>query len=76
MITGLEAPCPKFLENYGLETIWRLKTDTKRRTVRLIKTLSLFFYGLLAGKFKYPPREVVIPVNACPVIRGLSYMIK
>ena len=52
MITGLETPCPKFLENYGLETIWRLKTDTKRRTFRLIKTLSLFCYGLLIGKFK------------------------
>ena len=59
MITGLEAPCPKFLENYGLETIWRLKTDTKRRTVRLIKTLSLFFYGLLVGKFKKLKGEVL-----------------
>ena len=52
MITGLEAACPKFLENYGLETIWRLKTDSKRRTFRLIKTLSLTLYGLLVGKFK------------------------
>ena len=52
MITGLEATCPKFLENYGLETIWRLKTDTKRRTFRLIKTLGLTLYGLLVGKFK------------------------
>ena len=52
MITGLEKPCPKFLENYGLETIWRLKTDSKRRTKRLIKTLSLFAYGILFGKFK------------------------
>ena len=52
MITGLEAACPKFLENYGLETIWRLKTDTKRRTFRLLKTLSLTLYGLLVGKFK------------------------
>ena len=52
MITGMEAPCPNFLENYGLETIWRLKTDTKRRTKRLFKTLSLFVYGLIFGKFK------------------------
>lgn len=58
MITGLETPCPKFLENYGLETVWRLKTDTKRRAFRLIKTLSLFTYGLLIGKFKKLKGEI------------------
>ena len=59
MITGLEESCPKFLENYGLETIWRLKSDTKRRTFRLLKTLSLFIYGLMLGKFKKLKGEMV-----------------
>ena len=52
MLTGEEDPCPKFLENYGLEAIWRLKTDTKRRAIRLSKSLALFFYGLIFRKFK------------------------
>ena len=36
MITGEEPACPKILESYGLETIWRLRTDTKRRTKRFL----------------------------------------
>ena len=30
MASGEEKPPPKFLENYGLETIWRLRNDTLR----------------------------------------------
>ena len=52
MLTGEEYPCPKFLENYGLETFWRLRMDTRRRTARLIKTLYWFSKGLLFRKFK------------------------
>ena len=53
MLTGHEKPCPKILENYGLETIWRLRTDTYRRGSRLIRTLILFFYyGFFRGKLK------------------------
>ena len=53
MLTGHEKPCPKILENYGLETIWRLRTDTYRRSSRLIRTLILFFYyGFFRGKLK------------------------
>jgi hypothetical protein len=52
MLTGEEDPCPKFLESYGLETIWRLKTDTKRRIIRLSKSLVMFLYGVIFRKFK------------------------
>ncbi len=53
MLTGKEKPCPKFLENYGLETIWRLRTDTFRRTSRLFKTIILFFlHGVILRKIK------------------------
>ena len=52
MITGEEPACPKILESYGLETIWRLRTDTKRRTKRLLKTLIYFIYGIAIGRFK------------------------
>jgi len=53
MISGKEKPCPKFLENYGLETIWRLRTDTTRRTVRLLQTIYLFImHGLVLRKLK------------------------
>tara|TARA_A100001011_G_scaffold400515_1_gene515818 strand:+ start:3830 stop:5740 length:1911 start_codon:yes stop_codon:yes gene_type:complete len=53
MLTGKEKPCPKFLENYGLETIWRLRTDTFRRTSRLFKTIILFIlHGIILRKIK------------------------
>ena len=53
MLTGKEKPCPKFLENYGLETIWRLRSDTLRRTSRLFKTIILFIlHGIILRKIK------------------------
>ena len=53
MLTGKEKSCPKFLENYGLETIWRLRTDTFRRTSRLFKTIILFIlHGVILRKIK------------------------
>tara|TARA_Y100000389_G_scaffold117202_1_gene114395 strand:+ start:3505 stop:5430 length:1926 start_codon:yes stop_codon:yes gene_type:complete len=52
MNSGEEKPCPKFMEDYGMETFWRLRTDTRRRSIRLIKTLYWFSKGLLFRKFK------------------------
>ncbi len=53
MLTGKERPCPKFLENYGLETVWRLRTETFRRTSRLFKTIVLFvLHGVIFRKLK------------------------
>jgi N-acetylglucosaminyldiphosphoundecaprenol N-acetyl-beta-D-mannosaminyltransferase len=34
--SGAEKKCPKFIYNIGLEFIWRLNTDTKRRFIRLL----------------------------------------
>ena len=33
MASGEERPIPKFFENNGLEFLWRLKTDTRRRFI-------------------------------------------
>ena len=52
MNSGEEKPCPKFMEDYGMETFWRLRTDTRRRSIRLIKTLYWFSKGWLFRKFK------------------------
>ena len=38
-----ETPVPKYLENF--EFIWRLRSDTYRRLLRLIESLSYFLYG-------------------------------
>jgi len=43
MLSGEEVPVPKFLEYY-LESLWRLRTDFKRRLFRL---LDSFFTVLI-----------------------------
>jgi exopolysaccharide biosynthesis WecB/TagA/CpsF family protein len=40
--SGSEKKCPNFLYKLGLEFLWRLNTDTKRRVRRL--SLSLFYF--------------------------------
>jgi len=45
--SGEESEVPKVMDNLGLEFIWRLRTDTKRRIGRLFST----FFGYL--KFKW-----------------------
>ena len=40
--SGLIQECPKFLKFLGLEFLWRLRTDTLRRILRLIKTFINF----------------------------------
>jgi N-acetylglucosaminyldiphosphoundecaprenol N-acetyl-beta-D-mannosaminyltransferase len=40
--SGTEKKCPFFLYNLGLEFLWRLKTDTRRRTIRLLSSLFYF----------------------------------
>lgn len=36
-----EKPCPKFLEKFYLEFLWRLQYQTKRRLIRLVYSLCL-----------------------------------
>jgi len=49
--SGEEKVVPEFLDNLGLEWIWRLRTDTLRRIKRLI--LTFLYYVIADLKFKY-----------------------
>ena len=51
MAAGDEKPIPMFFENYGLEFLWRLKSDRKRRIKRLIVSLLYFLKAELTLKF-------------------------
>ena len=48
MLSGDEKPVPRILEKLGMEAFWRLRFDTKRRTVRLIGS----FFGYLKLEMK------------------------
>ena len=52
MASGEEKPPPKILENYGLETVWRLRNETFRRLSRLIKSFSYFIKGYFKNELK------------------------
>ena len=42
LVSNFEKPVPKFLYKLNLEWFWRLKTDPKRRIIRIIQ--SYYFY--------------------------------
>ena len=50
--SGEEKVCPKFIEKFGLEFLWRLRTDTSRRFKRLLISFSLYIKSELNGSFK------------------------
>ena len=50
MLSGIEKPVPKMFSNY--EFIWRLRYETKRRTIRLVKTFYFFVLGFFTNKIK------------------------
>ncbi len=52
MASGEEKPPPKSLENYGLETIWRLRNETTRRINRLLVSFYYFLRGYMNNSFK------------------------
>ncbi len=52
MASGEEKPPPKSLENYGLETIWRLRNETSRRIKRLLISFYYFLRGYMNNSFK------------------------
>ena len=52
MASGEEKPPPKSLENYGLETIWRLRNETIRRITRLLFSFYYFLKGYTNNSFK------------------------
>lgn len=53
MASGEELPPPKILENYGLETLWRLRHETIRRFKRLVKSFFYFLKGYYQNQYKY-----------------------
>ena len=59
MASGEEKPVPVFLEKNGLEFLWRLRTDTKRRLRRLIVTLIYYFFGEISFKFNNHKKEFI-----------------
>ena len=50
MCAGEEKIVPNFMEKRGLEFLWRLKTDTRRRLIRLLQTFSYYIRGRYNGK--------------------------
>ena len=52
MLSGEEKIVPKFLEFLGLEFLWRLRRDSKRRLIRLFQTLFYFLNGCFNDKIK------------------------
>ena len=52
MLSGDEKIVPKFLEVLGLEFLWRLRSDTRRRIKRLFQTLIYFNRGYFNKKIE------------------------
>ncbi len=59
MASGEEKPPPKLFENYGLETIWRLRNETFRRVKRLVISFYYFLVGYKNNNFK----EIILEIN-------------
>ena len=59
MAAGDERAIPIIFEKYGLEFLWRLRTDTKRRIKRLIISLILYLKAELSFKF-YNQKKIII----------------
>ena len=58
MLSGLEVPVPRILENY-FEGIWRLQYDSIRRIKRLAITLFSYFSAKINRKFKDFEKQVI-----------------
>ena len=51
MASGEEKAIPAIFEKSGLEFLWRLRTDTKRRIRRLVATFVYYIWGEINLKF-------------------------
>jgi len=52
MASGEEKSVPAILDRFNLEFLWRLRTDTKRRVVRLFYSLFLYISGELTFRYR------------------------
>lgn len=51
MASGDETPVPKYLDNLGLEFLWRLRNETYRRSKRLFITLFVYLFYETSSNF-------------------------
>ena len=47
MASGTEKVCPNFMYYIGLEFVWRLQFETRRRCLRLFNSIFNFIYNIL-----------------------------
>jgi glycosyltransferase involved in cell wall biosynthesis len=52
LASGEEKPIPKYLENLGIEFLWRIKSDSRRRIKRLLETFYYYLKGRINDKYK------------------------
>ena len=52
MASGEEKSVPAILDKFNLEFLWRLRTDTNRRIIRLIYSFYSYIYGELTFRYK------------------------
>jgi glycosyltransferase involved in cell wall biosynthesis len=52
MASGDEKTVPLILDRFNLEFLWRLRTDTNRRIIRLIYSFCSYIYGELTFRYK------------------------
>jgi exopolysaccharide biosynthesis WecB/TagA/CpsF family protein len=58
--SGYEKKCPVILEKIGLEFLWRLRSETKRRLLRVSKDITIIIFSLITfriTKFKISKYE-------------------
>ena len=59
MASGEDRPVPVYLDNFGLEFLWRLRKETFRRLKRLIITAIYFLYAQIFFKYKSIRKEII-----------------
>jgi glycosyltransferase involved in cell wall biosynthesis len=59
MASGEDTPAPQFIDNLGLEFLWRLKSETLRRIKRLFITSIYFLYGKLIKRYNSIRVEII-----------------
>ena len=59
MASGEDKPVPEFMDNLGLEFLWRLKKETFRRVTRLLLTYGFFLYGKFKGRYNSIKTEII-----------------
>jgi hypothetical protein len=59
MVCGDEVAIPKILDKLGLEFLWRLRTDTFRRSKRLFITFFFYLFNEITGRYSFIRNETI-----------------